>query len=215
MCTGQGLFLDPTISKHPAYNTILERLKNNAKLIDIGTFIGQDLRRLVIDGAPSSNIYAIDIVNHWDVGFEMYRDQEKFHAHFIKTDILYPNSELQELNGKMDIIWITHVLHQWTWEGQVLAAKSLVQLARVGSLVAGYQVGLEVGTHQPATELMKADSFLHDPASFARMWEQVGEETGSKWRTEARLKTVGEMGWQTEDLPASRRILEFSVERVE
>lgn len=214
MCTGQGLFLDPTISKHPAYSNILSLLKNNATLIDIGTFIGQDLRRLVVDGVPSINIYAVDIVNHWDVGFEMYRDREKFHAHYIESDILHPSPALQELNGKMDIIWITHVLHQWTWEGQILAAKSLIQLTHVGTIIAGYQVGLEAGAHQTATQLMKADSYLHDPKSFERFWDEVGEETGSKWRTEARLKTVDDMGWTREDLPASRRILEFTVERI-
>jgi hypothetical protein len=168
-----------------------------------------------VDGAPSSNLYAIDIVNHWDVGFDMYRDREKFHANFIEADILHPSPALQELNGKMDVIWITHVLHQRTWEAQVLAAKSLVTLSRLGTIVAGYQVGEEVARHQPATGLMKADSYMHDPPSFARMWDQVGEETGSKWKNQAQLKTVNDIIWQPEDLPAYRRILQFTVKRVE
>ena len=44
-----------------------ERLKKGASLVDVGTFIGQDLRRLIVDGAPSTNLYAVDIVNHWDI----------------------------------------------------------------------------------------------------------------------------------------------------
>jgi hypothetical protein len=106
MCTDQGLFLNPAISIHPSYSMILERLKKGASLVDVGTFIGQDLRRLVVDGAPSTNLYGVDIVNHWDIGFDMFRDRDKFHAHYIETDILYPSPALQDLNGKMNIIWV-------------------------------------------------------------------------------------------------------------
>lgn len=81
-----------------------ERLKKGASLVDVGTFIGQDLRRLIVDGAPSTNLYAVDIVNHWNVRSDMFRDRDRFHAHYIETDILYPSPALQELNGKMDII---------------------------------------------------------------------------------------------------------------
>lgn len=186
-----------------------------ATLVDVGTFIGQDLRRLVVDGAPSTNMYAVDIVNHWDIGFDMFRDRHKFYAHYIESDILYPSPALQELNGKIDIIWVTHVLHQWIWGGQVIAAKNLVALSHIGTLVAGYQVGADVATHQVPTDLMKAESYLHDPISFPVMWDQVGEETGTKWKTEAEFKTVSEMGWKPEDLPIlGRRVLEFSVERI-
>jgi len=99
MCTGQGLFLDPAIPKHPSYNKILAQLKNGATLVDIGAFLGQDLRRFVVDGAPSTSLYVIDIVNHWDLGYDLFRDREKFHAHYIETDILYPSPELRKCKG--------------------------------------------------------------------------------------------------------------------
>lgn len=203
--------------RHPLYHSILSRLNDGASLVDVGTFIGQDLRKLVFDGAPSTNLYGVDIVNHWETGFEMYQDREKFHAQYIECDILDPNLALAKLNGKMDVIWITHLLHQWTWEGQVLAAKNLVSLSRVGTIVVGYQVGAGPAKFQGKTELMKADSWLHDPESFAKMWEEVGEKTESKWKTTAEFKTIKEMGWEPEDMPEStgRKILEFTVERVE
>ncbi|KAF7855967.1 hypothetical protein EAF04_009923 [Stromatinia cepivora] len=154
MCTGQGIFLNPSIPRHPLYRTILSRLNDGASLMDVGTFIGQDLRQLVYDGAPSTNLYGVDIVNHWETGYEMYRDKEKFHAQYIECDILNPNPALGKLNGKMDIIWVTHVLHQWTWEGQVLAAKNLLTLSRVGTIVAGYRVGAGPAKFRGRTELM-------------------------------------------------------------
>jgi hypothetical protein len=180
------MFLNPTTPLHPSYSTILERLKKGASLVDIyiyvGTFIGQDLRRLIVDGAPSTNLYAVDIINHWDIGFDMFRDCDKFHAHYIETDILYPSSALQESNGKMDIIWVTHLLHQWAWEGQVIAAKSPVALSRLGTTVAGYQIGTEVVAYLAPTELVKIECFAHNPASFARSgtrWARKRDRSGT------------------------------------
>lgn len=56
------------IPKTLDYASIIERLKAGSTLLDIGCFLGQDLRRLVADGAPPDKLYAIDIVSHWDVG---------------------------------------------------------------------------------------------------------------------------------------------------
>jgi hypothetical protein len=62
---------------------------------------------------------------------------------------------------------------------------------------------------------MKTECFAHNPASFARMWDQVGEEMGSKWHTQAQFKTLSEMGWDPVDLPKDKRVLQFTVGRVE
>jgi SAM-dependent methyltransferase len=216
MCTGQGLFLTNSITLHESYSTILERLKNGATFVDIGTFLGQELRRLVVNGAPSENMYAIDIVNHWDIGYDMFRDKDKFHARYIEADILHPKSALQELNGKMDIIWVCHVLHQWTWEGQVSVAKNLVALSHKGTLLAGYEAGHEVATHVEPNHLMKGESFLHDPASFVKMWDQVGKETDTKWETKVQYRALSEMGWEPHDFPTpGRRVIHFVAERLE
>lgn len=67
------------------------------------------MRRLVFDGVPSANLYGIDIVSHWDVGYALYRDRGRFEAHFIEADILSSdkNPALQGLKGHMDIISIS------------------------------------------------------------------------------------------------------------
>ena len=69
-CTGLGLWLDPMLPKSPAYASIIQKLQAGASFLDIGCFIGQDLRRLVADGAPSDRLYAVDVVSHWDVGYK-------------------------------------------------------------------------------------------------------------------------------------------------
>ena len=117
-CTGLGLWLDPLLPKSPAYESIIRKLQAGGSFLDIGCFIGQDLRRRVADGAPSDRLYAVDVVSHWDVGYDMYRDRDRFAAHFVEADLLHPNAELRALLGSMDVVSITHVLHQWDWGDQ-------------------------------------------------------------------------------------------------
>lgn len=88
---------------------MLARLVDGQLLVDIGCFIGHDLRHLVNDGAPSLNIYGVDIVNFWDLGYEMFQDSEKFQAHFIEADLLSPTRSLQDLEGRCGIVCISQV----------------------------------------------------------------------------------------------------------
>jgi len=99
-----GSFLSPSISQHPAYPTILSRLQSGAKLLDIGCYTGTDLRRLAMDGAPTANLYGSDIVNHWDLGYELFHDADKFHAHYLESDLLYPSKALRRLQGEIDVV---------------------------------------------------------------------------------------------------------------
>jgi len=216
-CTGLGLFLMPMLPKCPIYPSIIKRLQNGDSMLDIGCFIGHDLRRLIFDGAPSNHLYGVDVLNHWELGYAMFRDRTKFSAHFIQSDILHPTAELQRLNGAIDIISITHVLHQWNWNDQVRVVRRLCELSRTGSVVVGYQVG-STSAYQKPPQLYNQDSppFLHDPQSFQRMWSQAGEETNTSWRSTAQLKTFEEIEWDPNDttyLGADARIIEFVVTR--
>ena len=204
------------IPKSPAYHKIIKRLQGGESFLDIGCFLGQDLRRLVADGAPSERLYAVDVVNHWELGYELFRDRERFSAHFMETDILYPNAALEALMGTIDIISITHVLHQWDWDDQVKALKRLSELSSPGAMIVGFQVGSAGVRERPATELAKSAAYWHDPVSFQKMWDQVGSETGTKWSSNAQLKTWEEIGWDpkdTEYLGADARIIQFVVNR--
>ena len=133
-----------------------------------------------MDGAPSENLYAVDIVSHWDLGYEMFRDRDFFSARFIGTDILHPNAALQALKGTFHIISITHVLHQGEWNEQVRALKQLATLSHVGAMIVGFQVGSAGRGERPASELAKSPAYWHNPESFREMWDQVGRETGTQ-----------------------------------
>ncbi|KAI9743049.1 MAG: hypothetical protein M1818_003344 [Claussenomyces sp. TS43310] len=217
-CTGLGVWLVPFISRSPAYATILQRLRAGATFMDVGCFLGGDLRRLVFDGAPSANMYGVDIVSHWEVGQALYRDEGRFDAHFIQADILsLENPALKALQGRIDVISISAVLHQWDWKNQLEAAKKLVAFAKPGALVVGYQIG-NIEAQEVVNTTLKMSQWRHDPASFAKLWNQVGAETGTTWKTQASLLSWEDMGWDPADqawLEPGDRVINFVVTRTQ
>ena len=195
---------------------MIEKLQAGASLLEIGCFIGHDLRRLVFDGAPSDRLCAVDIVSHWDVGFDMFRDRDKFNPKFIECNILAPTTELLDL-GSFDIIYSTHVLHQWDWTTQVKAIKQLIALSAPGAMVVGFQGGVLNGKVK-TFEKTGAMAYVHDPETFQRIWDEAAKGTGTKWKSEAELKTWEEVGYDPKDLAymgEDARILQFVVNRVE
>lgn len=124
--------------------------------MDVGSFLGQDIRRLVFDGAISDRLYAVDIVDHWNLGFEMFGDRDRLSAQYIESNILDPSPELQELRGSINVVSITHVLHQWGWGDQVKALEQLVRLSSSNAMIVGFQVGTIGLKEQPITELARS-----------------------------------------------------------
>lgn len=100
------------------------------------------MHRLSFDGAPTGNMYGVDIVSHWDVWYELFRDQDRFGVHFIESDILLlENPKRQPLIGQVDILSVSMVLHPWDWNDQLEAAKTLVTFTKPGPLILGHQIG--------------------------------------------------------------------------
>jgi SAM-dependent methyltransferase len=220
------------------YRELLKRLAEGQLLVDIGCFIGHDLRHLVHDGAPSENLHGIDIADFWDLGFEMYNDRGRFNAHFTKADFLSSDGAMAEFRDKCDIISIFQVrvefdvrncraptltssslykvLHQWNWKGQVEACKALVSFSKPNSVVVGNQIGNTTGQEISLKSLPIA-LWRHDVGSFARLWEEVGLATNTVWESSSWIRTFEEMDWKPEDagwMEEGVRVLEFTVRRV-
>ena len=185
--------------------------------MDVGCFVGHDLRRLAYDGTPSDHLYGVDIASHWDVGFDMFRDRDKFSAHFIDADTLSDKSpQISELKGKVDIVSALQVTHQWDWDGQVTAAKILSTFIKgPGSMIVGNQIAGPVAQNVTLKPL-QVPMWRHYPESFAKMWEQVGHETGTKWETQTWMRTFPDMEWDLKDaawMEDGVGIIEFAVKR--
>ncbi|KAH8157796.1 hypothetical protein CIB48_g10457 [Xylaria polymorpha] len=219
LACGIGIWLTPQLRRQTFYPEILERVKAGAVVADIGTFIGHDLRRLVYDGAPSKNLYGIDIINTFETGYEFFRDRDTFGGHFIEADFINSSAspELTALkNDKADIIIVSQVLHQWNWINQFNAAKILVEFTRPGTWVVGNQVG-NVVPQAVSLPGMPTPIYRHSPDSFIKMWDEVGTATATQLETWATLRPLEDLGFDPRDMVWAEEglgVLEFRVKRI-
>ncbi|MCJ1391923.1 hypothetical protein MMC18_004790 [Xylographa bjoerkii] len=228
-CIGQFRFLDLSIGLQPLYPQILSRLKSprSATLLDLGCCFGQDIRKLVHDGAPATSLYGAELRGGFlDMGYELFRDRETLASKFIEADVFAEadGDTLAELDGKVDVVYTASFLHLFGWEEQVKVGKRIVRLlkAEKGVVVFGRQVGtLEPREYQRKTE-EGGSVYRHDGGSFKRMWEQIGKETGTEWRVEVQMDEVAgwgrgrdkiDKGWKKWNDDNTRR-LRFEVERM-
>ena len=126
--------------------------------------------------------------------------------------------ELRKLDGTIDIIHAASFLHLFTWEEQVQAGMRMVRLmTEEDSLVLGRQVGSTKPGEYARRAYKGGSRYLHDPDSFQRLWDVIGEETGTKWKVIAELRKV--KGWgmreQENDGAGHSRMMQFEVHRLE
>ncbi|KAJ5201844.1 uncharacterized protein N7498_006507 [Penicillium cinerascens] len=190
-CIGSFRFLDLSIPQSTVYPEILQRLKSGEKLLDVGCAIGQELRHLVFDGVPPENLYSSDIrQDFYDIGYDLFADRSTLKSQFFQADIFDDNSSLvQNLTGKVNIVNAASFFHLFSWDQQIVVAKRVISLlaAQPGSLV----IGRQVGNADPADPGDKANAptiYRHNPTTWKQLWEQVGQETGSKWEVECSME---------------------------
>jgi SAM-dependent methyltransferase len=197
-------------------------VKDGASLLDLGCCFGQELRKLVFDGAPASRLYGADLRPEYiELGYELFRDRETLTAKFFTADILAEDDTvLSEIKGKTDIVYVGSFLHLFDYDGQVRAAKAIVSLLRPGPGV--IVLGGQVGSIKPRVVEVSARTspkpYLHNVETFEKLWEQVGRETGTSWKVDAKLSEGGgslDKPIKGTDFfgPDSRRLV-FMVERV-
>ncbi|KAI4212290.1 MAG: hypothetical protein LQ351_005003 [Letrouitia transgressa] len=185
-CIGWFHFLDISISLHHSYPRILASLKAphaDKKLLDLGTCLGQDVRKLVHDGAPARNLYGTDLKPGFlDLGYELFNDKNTLNAHFFVADVLTEDG-WSEVEGQMDFVHASSLLHLFDWETQIGICKRIVRLLRpqTGSTVFGRMTGNQKARSVQHQTVFGA-AWRHNEVSFRRMWDIVGEDTGTKWK---------------------------------
>ena len=225
-CIDRFCFLDLAISLHPLYPTVLARLKDTVSrelFLDLGCCFGQDIRRLVADGVPGEKLYGADLrLEFLELGYELFQDKGSLKAHFLEGDIFEEDEEaeggkeLSRLNGKIDIIHAAAFLHLFDWEEQVRAGTRMVRLMTEHSLIFGWQVG----TTKPGSYARRSDKsrtrYGHDPDSFQKLWDVIGEKTATEWKVQAKLHKV--KGWEQgkggDDDTGDNRAMQFEVHRL-
>ncbi|MCJ1316979.1 hypothetical protein MMC15_002300 [Xylographa vitiligo] len=203
-CIGQFRFLDLSISLHPLYPSLLARLRGPTPptLLDLGCCFGQDIRKLIFDGAPPAALVGVELRPAFlAMGDRLFRDGGGSGgggsggggggARFVAADVFAEAGEdaLAALEGGVDVVHAASFFHLFGWEAQVRVGRRVVRLLRGGrGTVFGRQVGsVRPGEYRRGREGERS-VYRHDGESFARMWEQIGRETGTEWRVEVRME---------------------------
>ncbi|OCK74765.1 hypothetical protein K432DRAFT_409589 [Lepidopterella palustris CBS 459.81] len=217
-CIGSGIYLDPILPKHQSYQRVLSRVRDEgATMLEIGSFMGSDLRALVADGAPAANLIATDVVRFWDIGFEMFRDKDRFHCRFVQADMMDPNGGLRDFKHAVDIIHISKVMHQWNFDRQVEACCRLVELSRPNTMIVGDQMGGETA-HELVPYPDLPGMWMHDEASWRALWDKVSELTSTRWEVDPKALSIEDMGWDRAEyqwLREDANVLMYTMTRVE
>jgi hypothetical protein len=130
---------------------------------------------------PSTQLTGCDLrPEFFALGYELFRDASSLKATFFPADVFASGTPLDDLNGKIDIIYVGSFLHLFTYDTQVRICKRLVNILRVeaGAMVVGRQVGATVAGEKISRTNMEERMWRHDEESFKRMWREVGEATG-------------------------------------
>lgn len=188
-----------------------------AAYLDIGCCFGQDLRRLAHDGVPSENLTGVDIAGAlMEHGYELFRDRETLRSRFTVADVFRGDSDPSwaDLRARgADVVHCSAFFHLFTLAEQRTAAKHIARLVRPGGVVVGRQIG-SVAPGDVAAIQEGSSSYRHDVETFAALWDQAGEATGTRWKVEGTMDMVGINTSSPVEDENSRRLL-FTVTRVE
>ncbi|KAK7909036.1 hypothetical protein PG985_014914 [Apiospora marii] len=221
-CIGTLRFLSLAFVDDPHYQAALVRLRapgSTAKFLDMACCVGQVLRHLAWSGVAPSRLYGADLECPFiEAGFELFRDRD---AAFGREATLVVGDALAEaegtggggdpalavLDGQISIVHASAFFHLFTWTDQVVAAKRVVRFFRKeasvgagadgdgdgdgkGAMIFGRQVAST--SPREIVGVRGERRFLHDGASWQRLWDEVGEATGTRWRTEVEMEGVEE-----------------------
>jgi hypothetical protein len=191
-------------------------LKQGQILLDLGCCFAQDIRKLIYDGVPAESLYAADLRPEYiDLGFELFKDKDKLASRIYAADLFDPESRLKELRGKVDVTYAGSFFHLFDWDNQVEVGKRVVELLRPekGSLLLGRQTGTIKPGAYPNKTNRSGEIYRHDPATFKRLWEEIGAITGTSWEVEAKLVEFEDNTYHFGDAK-NRRWIIFTVKRL-
>lgn len=263
-CLGQFRFLELNLAHRPGdlYPRLLSLLTSNPPssssspppsatspaplgsadptplFLDVGACLGQDVRKLIADGAPPRAVAGAELsATFIDLGYELFRDRDRAEAvRMVQADILAPglldrgsggsdsssssSSPLAAWRGRLRVVQLGMILHLFGWEEQVAAFVNAIHLLRDerGVLVIGQATGnvdgIETRTLSPGGGGDRT-TFKHNVTTFERLMKDVEVRTSTKWVVKAELDeglSVND-GKRTWDDPRTRRLL-FEMERV-
>ncbi|KAI1205198.1 uncharacterized protein F4807DRAFT_443837 [Annulohypoxylon truncatum] len=191
-CIGTFRFLEFDLASHYAYREhVLSPLKTPCSdgaaeplFLDLGTCLGQDLRRLVYDGALIHRLWASDIEPKFiELGFKMFNDADKLPAdHFLCPGNLLSNSpddKLRVLDNRVTILHLSAVFHLFSLDDQKAVADRCLRLLRKDTGGPVLVLGGQVGSQNPGPYERRNASqdythkYRHDERTWKELWDNV------------------------------------------
>lgn len=185
-CLGRWKFLRLTNENDPRYRQVLFRLtvpQSRDAFLDLGCCLGQAIRQLRRDGVRGARLFGVDLQSQFiNIGFDLFQDKDSLDAQFLVGDIVDPDDRrLDAMAGKVTIIHAGSFFHLFSWTQQLYIGKRIVGFLKEGTQNA-LIYGRHVGTIKPGATLMgNHNAYLHDRQSFQKLWNEVGELTGTSW----------------------------------
>jgi SAM-dependent methyltransferase len=178
------------------FQSALERLQRKGstdRFLDVGCFVGQIARAFAFSGVDTEKLYGTDLEQAYlDLGFDLFRDEHKMRReHFIAGDMLQEprDPRLDAFVGKITLINASSFFHLFDLPQQIKAAKRCVEFLDPDAQDAMI-FGRMTGRADPGGMVQGPGGsklFLHSAESWAQLWREVGESTGTVWLTEYEL----------------------------
>ena len=148
------MFVQNIICSHPYYPQLVADLKEGAVLLEAGCGLGQDLRYLAHDGAPSINMIAVDERRElWGLGKALFGDVGNrpiralplpaFKARFVQADMAF-DRRYKEVKRKVDIVMANNLFNTVVdrlTSGWVM--DYLIPSTKPGTIFLGYHIASE------------------------------------------------------------------------
>lgn len=158
---------------------------------DRNIFLNDSRRQMIADGVPSDRLYGIEIEKELvDIGYDLFSDFKTNKAKFMIGDALNPGTSFDALNNSIDIINDSAFTHLWPWHDQRKVCTMMAGFSRPGAMIVGRMTGSLKPAEYPA--LVKGTTgWRHNVESLQRLWDEVGEATGTKWKAHGTMDLEG------------------------
>jgi len=218
-CIRLLVFLELRMRNASVYDTILEQVRSvppseAPKLVEVGCFMGTQLRKLLMDGYPSHeadpSLIGIDLRKEFiDYGYDLFQDRPSSKRPvpiaFHQADIFDDDSKLTSFKGRVRYIFIHAVFHLFDKDTQYELARRLVDLLDVPPttdpdlpdreyIIFGTQVGSKTGmvieNRCTIGNPGNVACYSHSPDTWRAMFEKIiASKYGVNWmRSHAKLE---------------------------